>query len=130
MFIEEVNRLPIVVSDQEKSHLPARIPIAQNFFKGDDILVVLTHLLPFNEQQFTVNPEFGERFSCQAFSNCIFIFMMRKNQVTSTGMNIHGIAKEMEGHGSTLYMPAGTHIAEFGLKEYTAFQLREGRALH
>src|SRR5437879_13682063 len=64
-----------------------------------------------------VQPVPRERLARRTLALRNFVFVVRKCQVDSAGVNIQCLAEIFHGHGGTLNVPAGSPRAERGLPE-------------
>src|SRR5438477_12408078 len=66
---------------------------------------------------FRMQPVAHEGLPCRGFALRNFVFVVRKCQVYSTGVNIQGLAQIFHGHGGALNVPAGPSAANRGFLE-------------
>src|SRR5258708_32532810 len=64
---------------------------------------------------FKVQPVADELLSGGAFALRDFVFVMRKNQIDATGVQVESFTQIFHGHGRALDMPAGPAATDAGV---------------
>lgn len=89
--------------------------LCENITKCVEIIRTFRHFLVIDEEMSPMQPVFGKCLSSIGLSLSNFILMVRKNQITSTHMDINLRAKELHITSRTLDVPSWTTIEDFFL---------------
>ena len=82
--------------------------LCENITKCVEIIRTFRHFLVIDEEMSPMQPVFGKCLSSIGLSLSNFILMVRKNQITSTHMDINLRAKELHITSRTLDVPSWT----------------------
>ena len=91
---------------------------------GEEIAQGFGHLAVVDVQESIVHPVFCKRLVIGCLGLCDLIFMMRKDQILSAGMNIDLFAEITFAHDGALDVPAGTSLTPAGIPVRLAFLFR------
>src|SRR5437660_3923829 len=67
----------------------------------------LRHLLAFDQQEFSMDPEPDERLPGRAFRLCNLVFMVREDQIDPAAVYVEGFSQVFHRHRRALEMPTG-----------------------
>jgi len=110
---------------QPAPDFPAGISHVCQTRKGSQFFTLFVYLFAIHQDPVTVHPVPCKRFSSQSTGNCDFIFVVGKNQLAATGVDIISFPEIFHCHGNTLNVPWRTYIAPVGFSEYSSFQFRK-----
>ncbi len=108
----EVELLAVRNTGQSKPESRRLVTLRKQITEREEIPLRLRHLLAFDKQMLGVQPVPRERLARRTLALRNFVFVVRKCQVDSTGVNIQCLAEIFHGHRGTLNVPAGSPRAE------------------
>src|SRR5262249_28572973 len=108
----EVQLFPVSNGDEEITDRKRLVTLIHQVAQREEIVFRLGHLLAFDKQVLSVNPEADEWFSRHRFALRDLVLMMRKDVVDAATMNIERRAEFLHRHRGTFQVPARTALAK------------------
>src|SRR5690348_12167879 len=119
--VEGEIQLPAIRNAGERETQSGRLmPFGEQIEESEEIAEGLGHLLAFDQKVLGGKPVADERLGGGAFALGNFIFVMRKGEVDSAGVDVDGVAEILHGHGGAFDVPAGAAGTDFGFPEMLA----------
>ena len=106
-FCTEVQRTS-VVRTQHKETQYLKIIFFSDLTYSKEVPKRFGHFAVINIQKAVVQPVFGKIFSVGSLTLCNLIFVMREDQILSTGMNVNLLSQILFGHFRALDVPSRT----------------------